>query len=62
MNETTSAQAAPLYRVQRWQRRGWRNVTAPLPRTEAEAQAGELKRRPQVSAFHVRLVEVQPDE
>ncbi|MGD0090051.1 MAG: hypothetical protein ABSE73_09030 [Planctomycetota bacterium] len=59
---SSTATAPAVYRVQRWQRRGWRNVSAPLPRREAEAQATELKRRPEVSAFRVRVAKVDQGE
>jgi hypothetical protein len=50
--------ATPLFCVLRWWGRGWRKITAPLPKPEAEAQAPALKSR--ISAFHVRVVEVKP--
>ncbi|MGD0092905.1 MAG: hypothetical protein ABSE73_23585 [Planctomycetota bacterium] len=66
MGETNAKEAptspAPVYRVQRWQRRNWRNVTAPLPRRETEQVAAALKRRPKVPAFHVRIAQVTTGE
>ena len=51
-----------LYLVQRFRRRKWAPVTPPLPLAEAQRQAGELKSRPRVSAFHVRVVKVDGEE
>ncbi|MGD0090888.1 MAG: hypothetical protein ABSE73_13305 [Planctomycetota bacterium] len=56
MNETASTTTAPAFCVERFRRRGWHQVSGPLPRKEAEAEARELKLRPEMSSFHVRIV------